>query len=82
VLYSIAAIDCSSSIGGCLAADHIGAYGGGGETRTIAKQLGLQLGRNHHIDNHAAGREKPGDHARQEQLADRHFGQHAPHDHP
>ena len=47
----------------------------------FADQFRLQLRRDHHVDDHAAGGEQAGDDAGEEQLADRQFGQHAPDDH-
>ena len=52
-----------------------------GKRACFADQLGLELRRDHHIDDHSAGREQPGNNAGQEQLADRQFGEHAPDDH-
>ena len=47
----------------------------------FADQFRLELRCDHHIGDHAAGGEKSGDDAGQEELADRQFGQHAPDDH-
>ena len=47
----------------------------------FADQFGLQDGRDHDIDDHAGGGEQARDHAGEKHLADRNFGEHAPHDH-